>query len=205
MMALRRNGHYNKHLQNSWNKYGECSFETGIIIECDESDLDDLERYYIREYQSDNVMYGYNEESGGCVLKHHSERSKEKISARMSGENNPMYGVHLECSDETREKLSDANRGENNGFYGKHHTEEAKRKMSEAKRGKKPTHDDIINRGQNKRVRCVNNGMEFDALSFAAQWAGNTAPESISRVCYHKQKTAGHNPETNEKYIWEFI
>ena len=151
------------------------------------------------------VQYGYNEDSGGNLNKHPSERTRAKISAKVSGKNNPMYGVHLIASEETRQKLSDAQRGENNGFYGKHHTEEAKRKMSEAKQGKKPTHEDILRRGQNKRVRCLNNGMEFDALSFAAQWTGNTAPESISRVCYHRQKTAGFNPETQERYTWEFI
>ena len=39
-------------------------------------------------------------------------------------------------SQEHRDKISKANTGENNGFYGKHHTEETRQKMSEAKKGK---------------------------------------------------------------------
>jgi len=116
-----------------------------------------------------------------------------------------MYGVHLMVSDETRKKLSIANSGENNGFYGRHHTEEAKQRMSEKKRGMKWDREVVIARGQTKRVMCLNTGVIFDALSYAAEWAGNTAPESISRVCYGKQKSAGHNEETGEKYQWKFI
>ena len=47
--------------------------------------------------------------------------------------------------------------------------------------------------------------MEFEALSLAAKWANGTAPESISRVCQHKQKTAGVDPDTGERLKWEFI
>ena len=52
---------------------------------------------------------------------HHSESAKEKMRGTrpsISGENNPMYGVRL--------------MGEKNPFYGKHHTEETKKKISEA-------------------------------------------------------------------------
>ena len=116
-----------------------------------------------------------------------------------------MYGVHLKMTDEQRKRHSERNTGINNGFYGKHHTDEARRRMSQAKKGMKWSVDVILSKGQNKRVRCINNGKEFDALSFAAQWTGNTAPESISRVCYGKQHTAGTDPETGERLKWEFI
>jgi len=35
-------------------------------------------------------------------------------------------------SEETKRKISEAEMGEKNHFYGKHHSEETKRKMSEA-------------------------------------------------------------------------
>lgn len=232
---LKHNRHENEYLQSSWNKYGENSFEFNVIECCNENELDDLEKKYINEFQTMDRHYGYNLESGGSINKHMSDASKAKmsiakqglydgannpmfgvhltlseerkkaLSERFSGNGNPMYGVHLKMSDEQRLKRSEMFSGNKNPFYGKHHTDEAKRKMSEKKRGVKWPLDVILSRGQNKCVRCINNGQEFDSLSLAAQWAGNTAPESISRVCQHKQKTAGHNPDTNEKYIWEFI
>lgn len=192
-------------MQNAWNKYGPESFQFSVICECPEIQLDELERYYIELYQSNQIQFGYNEESGGCKLKHHSERSKKLISEKTSGKNNPMYGVHIFPSEETRNKLREAQRGENNGFYGKHHTEDAKKRMSEKKKGMTWPLEVIFSRGQNKRVRCVNNGKEFDMISLAAQWAKNTAPESISRVCKHKQKTAGIDPDTGERLKWEYI
>ena len=49
-----------------------------------------------------------------------------------------MKGKHL--SEETRKKMSEANKGkqagENNPMYGKHHSEETKKKMREAHKGK---------------------------------------------------------------------
>ena len=54
------------------------------------------------------------------------------------GENNPMYGKHL--SQEAKDKLSKAKKGkyagEKNPFYGKHHTQETKDKISKANKGK---------------------------------------------------------------------
>ena len=46
------------------------------------------------------------------------------------GENNPMFGKHH--SEETRRKMSEANKI---SLKGKHHSEETRRKMSEANKG----------------------------------------------------------------------
>ena len=46
---LRDNKHDNKHLQNAWNKYGEINFEFSILLECEESQLNTYEQYYIFE------------------------------------------------------------------------------------------------------------------------------------------------------------
>jgi len=51
----------------------------------------------------------------------HSKETKKKISESMTGKKNHMYGKGLI--------------GEKNGMYGKTHSEESKRKMSEAKKG----------------------------------------------------------------------
>lgn len=62
---LRNNKHENTHLQRSWNKYGEDNFEFTIICECDESQLNTMEEYYIFELMSYDDRVGYNKTYGG--------------------------------------------------------------------------------------------------------------------------------------------
>ena len=63
----------------------------------------------------------------------HTEEWKKKHSHDISGEKNWLYGKHL--SEETKRKLSEAMRGrycrESNPFYGRKHSEATRRKMSE--------------------------------------------------------------------------
>jgi len=54
-------------------------------------------------------------------IRGHFIRSEESIE-KMSGENNPMFGIHRF--------------GENNSMFGKHHTEETKQKISNVNKGK---------------------------------------------------------------------
>ena len=51
----------------------------------------------------------------------------------LKGEDNPNYGKHH--SEETRKKISEANKGKDNHMYGKHHSEETRKKISEANKG----------------------------------------------------------------------
>jgi len=103
--ALRRGKHWNKHLQNAWNKYGMEKFDFTIIETCSTSQLDDKEIYWISHYNS--MDSGYNESVGGR---------------------------HTEFSDNTKSKISIACSKDKNGFYGKHHTGESKKIMSAIKK-----------------------------------------------------------------------
>ena len=62
---LNKNKHNNKHLQNSWNKYGENNFEFYILIECSNDVLNKFESLFIALYDTTNSLYGYNLASGG--------------------------------------------------------------------------------------------------------------------------------------------
>ena len=135
--------HANKHLQRSWNKYGEKNFEFNILIECGKSQLNTYEQYYIFELMTYDPRIGYNKNYGGDSGRH-TEETKKKMSknhANVKGENNPMYGKTGENNpnygrhhtEETKKKMSKnhANvKGENHPNYGKHYSEETKKKMS---------------------------------------------------------------------------
>lgn len=105
--ALEKGTHYNKHLQRSYNTYGRDAFVFEVIEWCDVSELDEREKYYIKEYDSMNINKGYNNEGGGNVGKEVSERMREA----KRGANNPMYGK--KPSKETIEKLRKSARGHN--------------------------------------------------------------------------------------------
>lgn len=57
---LNNNKHDNKHLQNSYNKFGKDCFEFIVVEECDETLLIERENYYIKHYNSNIQDYGYN-------------------------------------------------------------------------------------------------------------------------------------------------
>ena len=77
------------------------------------------------------------------------------------GENNPMYGK--KHSDETRKKMREAHKGkqvgEKNPFYGRHHTEESKRRNAEAHKGKHHSEEAKNKISETfKSLRWYNNG-----------------------------------------------
>ena len=61
--GLKRNKHENPYLQSAWNKYGEDSFYFEVIDGGE--NYNQLEKYYIEKYKSNNSNYGYNILSGG--------------------------------------------------------------------------------------------------------------------------------------------
>ncbi len=115
LQALKRNKHYNSHLQNAWNKYGGENFVFEIVeLILDKSKTLEREQSYL-----DNEKCEYNISkfaTGGSGSK--SEITKHKISERkkewwkenkgiMTGEKHPFYGKHHEL--ETRKCMA-ANR-----------------------------------------------------------------------------------------------
>ena len=133
---LNRNIHDNQYLQNAWNKYGESNFEFSVIKGCDPSDLiveeqKELDAHFGKEYcynlspSADVPMRGIPR----------SEETKLKISMAQKGK--------LRWTKEQKKQMSINRKGKNTGKdnprYGMHfnHTEEAKRKISEASKNQK--------------------------------------------------------------------
>lgn len=94
LSSLRRNVHENKELQNCYNKYGEQSFHFEILEKRDNitnEELSLLEIDYIKRF--DNYFNGMNETTGGDGRgRIVSEEERKKMSERILGEKNPMYG-----------------------------------------------------------------------------------------------------------------
>lgn len=102
-------GYNNQYFKKAIQKYGFDNFEHLILYKnLTQKEAEQKEIELISYYKSSERNFGYNISKGGMV-------------------NN---GVP--CKEETKQKISKANRGIKNGMYGKHHTEEEKKKISEA-------------------------------------------------------------------------
>jgi group I intron endonuclease len=68
----------------------------------------------------------------------HSEESKAKMSLAKMGAKNVNYGKKIQMSQETKDKISKKSIGENNPMWGKNHSEESRERMSKKAMGRIP-------------------------------------------------------------------
>lgn len=131
-------------LYDAMKKYGIDSFKVEQIDVADTlEDLNEKEKFYIKNLNSTNPAIGYNINKGGDgghggpMFKghHHSEETRKQMSISRMGDKNSNYGNHRIMPDE--EKHKHACPGELNGMYGKKHSEESKVKNRLAHIGSK--------------------------------------------------------------------
>lgn len=92
------------------------------------------EVFWIKFYKSDQDEFGYNDKLGPDGPIQLTNEQRQKLSARVSGTGNPMYGK--EHSKETKERLKELSSGENNPFYGKTHSPETKALIGASSKGR---------------------------------------------------------------------
>ena len=117
-------------------QYGRDDFEWSIIEECDESLLDERERYWIEYYNTYNE--GYNTDKGGNYnsLNRNASEDRKQIGERTR---NSLTGTHL--TEEHKRNVGIANSkamlGNTNGrgLKGKPKSEQARANMSTAHKG----------------------------------------------------------------------
>jgi group I intron endonuclease len=174
---LKKGKHINIILQRAWDKYGSDNFSFEVVEECDENILLEREQYYLDLNPHYNI--GLKSSGGDNLTKNPNkdiiinkmtnsirdryksmtdEEKKEKHSKPM--DKNPNWkggvsynycecGVKIKPTNNTCINCRDIS-GENNPFFGKQHSGETKKKLSEIRKGKKPTNmkqviiDDII-------------------------------------------------------------
>jgi hypothetical protein len=95
LRKLKYKKHINKHLQNSYNKYGKDVFNFNILEECKDSLLNDKEKYWISFYDSTNDLKGYNLTYGGDGGVGTKE-TKEKQSKAHDKNKKKVYGFTLD-------------------------------------------------------------------------------------------------------------
>ena len=76
---FRRKKHDNTYFQRAYDKHGKNNFESEIIVECSDSELNKLEVYYIQKFNS-LAPNGYNIELGGKSGQRFTEEMRKKSS-----------------------------------------------------------------------------------------------------------------------------
>ena len=192
---LNRNSHFNDYLQNAWNKYGVNNFKFYVLEYCEPDKLDEREKYYIDLYCTVNRNHGYNLKSGGQTNISYSEETRKKMSISIQRSYlNPkrkeiqrVNALKQWKNPEIKSKII----GSNNGMYGKHHTDEAKQKVSNKNKGRKSA------RRNTTPVLCVELNKKFADATTAGKEM-NLDSSGILKVCQNKRKTCGG-------YTWTFI
>lgn len=125
---LRRNNHHNPHLQSAFNLHGEDSFNLTVLEECEQNSLLVREDWWIENKRSRDNSCGYNFKMAERPLQ--NSQTIALLSNLRKGENNPMYGKKL--SKEHKDRISKSLKGIKRSF-----SEEARKNMSRAQKGKK--------------------------------------------------------------------
>lgn len=146
-------------IQKAIKKYGEDNFEWSVICNCnDRKELNKMEKYYIKEY--DSYRNGYNMTLGGDGHKSpHSEETKNKIR----GNKNFLGKKH---SPETIERIRAANIGNKHGV-GRIFSDEIKKKISESEKGKVVGIESRIKMSKSKSIKIdVDNVIDLRKKGF---------------------------------------
>lgn len=195
-------------------KYGWDGFEHEVVAShLTEEEAQNMEKLLIKELQTQDPEFGYNISAGGETHTI-SEEARQRMSDRMKGERNPCYGKVYTA--EERARISEQTRGERNPNYGRKHTEEErlkmslcnlgrplteehKRKLSEALKGKGKGRPRPEGSGKKpKKVLCVETGEVFDSIADAARAKDIYKTKTrISDVCKGKAITCGG-------YHWQY-
>lgn len=126
-------------------------------------------------------------------------RFAKLASIMNSGENSYWWGKKQ--SEESNQKRSAKLSKEKNPMYGRHHTEEAKKRVSEANKGKRCGKEHHAAR----RVMCINTQEVFDTATEAAKAYNLKSRSSITLCCKGDTQTAGTHPVTGERLSWKYI
>lgn len=202
---LRNNAHYNKHLQSSWNKYGENAFEFEIVeVIAGKDNILKREQYFIDLFKTTDRNVGYNKSpvAGNQLGFKHSDESKRKMSesakrnSKQTSARMKLFMIGKKPSEEAKRKTSETLKGikRDDNFKrkmreiatGRKMSDESKEKMRLAKLG-------TISK---KRLKVIQLGKDGNLIKI---WdcAGDAERDlkipigKISAVCLGQRQTTG--------------
>ena len=207
MNPLRRwangNGYRTQVFYRAIKKYGWDNFAHEILLDGltkDEAEQKEIE--LISYYKSNQKEYGYNVDNGGSSVGCHSEETRRKLSENMIGDTRNKGRIH---TDESRKHMSDAHKG-------KKLSEETKRKLSEINVGKKYTDEAIENmkiaarKSKSFPVYCQELDMILpsvpDAVEYINSIGGSVIRQGIQKVINGNLNTSG-NLSDGTRLHWE--
>lgn len=200
-----RGGRDSKHLQKSYNKYGENNFEFAVLMECPIDDLDYWEKYYIAKWNTQSADFGYNLDGGGSKSRLMSEETKCLLSQFLMG-----HAVSEETRNKIRENHADFS-GENNPNFGKVRSEQSREK---SRKSNKETWSNPELRAKHSQIKAGQGvkqyyspqlNMVFDGMKKAADYIGLKSITKISDCIYGRRKSAGKHPITGESLTWVIL
>ena len=171
------------HFYSAIQKYGWDNFEHNILfVELTKEQACLKEQELIKEFNSINREYGYNSTSGGDIFVM-NEETKQKISQALMGNQN---NLGHSCSEEKKKKISEAQKG-------REFTEEHKQKLSEAAKNrhvpcseeKKQT---LKEKSHKKPVYCEELNKVFESVQECGRQLGIPAT-NITKLCNGRGKT----------------
>jgi group I intron endonuclease len=126
--ALRRGKHENRHLQSAYDLYGKENFVFEILVFCETFELT---RY---EDAIKNASNGNCYNIRPCSDSNKGLKASEETRAKMRA-NSAHAVLGRPHTEEEKRHLSEVESGENSYWFGKHHTDNAKKKISLARTG----------------------------------------------------------------------
>lgn len=141
-----------------------------------------IERDMIAFYKSNDPEYGYNSYNGGLKGTKAGKRTIARMKTAHSKERNPMFGRTQ--TEETRRKISMAKKG-------KKLSDECKKKLSRALSGEKnPSAKPVLQYDQEMNLLAI--------WRYIEEAAKATSANNISSCCRGKLKTSGG-------YVWRYL
>lgn len=199
---LKNNIHINCILQRAWDKYGEDNFLFEVVEECHINVLLETEQKYldlhpeynigIKSSGGDNLTKNPNKDlivkkMTESVKKRYDEMSdeekKQKHSKPMEINSNWKGGISICHCEICGKKISQGAKrcmvhikyernGADNPFFGRKHSEETKKKLSESRKGKKPTN----------MTQVIIDNIIYESLAEASRQTGIPSPTILWRI-----------------------